>query len=405
MALFVASVKASAWLRRGSSLGYLYGRSAIANKADKTRKLLEFIAKSDPAFAPDLLARTARSTFLLRQKCWQARDYTRMKPLLMPELYAEHVSQIQNMIRDHQVNVILDLFVDAVDLVNMRYPNDANGREFTSLFSASAADYYVDDRMRDSARPEEYLGVFQEFWTFHLVDGKWLLREIEPAAQGDALKTENFFEPFTDHGVNRVYAEAAGREGPVGSQVDARTELKVTRVERLLNYLVQDDKLWDGQAMSELARKEFLQVCLAREQGDPERVPAADLFPGIAADLKEEIRSRKEEGASIEFRNLSVLKVDLVLVRNYSDKAQDEFTARISAHAQQIVCRNGQVASEQPYITRFEQYWTFGRLDDQWKLKEVEPPAKGLERVGQENVDEGVPAAQIEWYCRHPRVA
>ena len=247
MALFVASVKASAWLRRGSSLGYLYGRSAIANKADKTRKLLEFIAKSDPAFAPDLLARTARSTFLLRQKCWQARDYTRMKPLLMPELYAEHVSQIQNMIRDHQVNVILDLFVDAVDLVNMRYPNDANGREFTSLFSASAADYYVDDRMRDSARPEEYLGVFQEFWTFHLVDGKWLLREIEPAAQGDALKTENFFEPFTDHGVNRVYAEAAGREGPVGSQVDARTELKVTRVERLLNYLVQDDKLWDGQ--------------------------------------------------------------------------------------------------------------------------------------------------------------
>ena len=100
-----------------------------------------------------------------------------------------------------------------------------------------------------------------------------------------------------------------------------------------------------------------------------------------------------------------MLKVDLVLVRNYSDKAQDEFTARISAHAQQIVCRNGQVASEQPYITRFEQYWTFGRLDDQWKLKEVEPPAKGLERVGQENVDEGVPAAQIEWYCRHPRVA
>ena len=75
-------------------------------------------------------------------------------------------------------------------------------------------------------------------------------------------------------------------------------------------------------------------------------------------------------------------KVDLVLVRNYSDNAQDEFTARITAHAQQIVRRGGQVASEQPYVTPFEQYWTFGRLDNQWKLKEVEPPAQGREMVG-----------------------
>ena len=179
--------------------------------------------------------------------------------------------------------------------------------------------------------------------------------------------------------------------------------MKATRVERLLNYLVENDKLWDKQAMSERARKVFLEVCLAREQGDPEGVPAADLFPEIAAHLKEELRSRQAQGASIEFRNLCVRKVELVLVRNYSDKAQDEFTARISAHAQQIVRRGGQVASEQPYVTPFEQYWTFGRLDDQWKLKEVEPPAKGLQMVALENVDEGVPAAQLEWYYQHPR--
>ena len=69
----------------------------------------------------------------------------------------------------------------------------------------------------------------------------------------------------------------------------------------------------------------------------------------------------------------------------------------------EVIRRNGQVASEQPYVTPFEQYWTFGRLDGQWKLKEVEPPALGREMVGQENVDEGVSAAQLEWYYRHPR--
>jgi hypothetical protein len=142
-----------------------------------------------------------------------------------------------------------------------------------------------------------------------------------------------------------------------------------------------------------------------REEGDPERIPAVDLFPEIAAHLKEEIRSRDAEGASIEFRNLCIRKVDLVLVRNYSDKTQDEFTARITAHAQQVVRRGGVVASEQPYVTPFEQYWTFGRLDNQWKLKEVEPPAKGQEMAGEENVDEGVSAAQLEWFYQHPRAA
>jgi predicted lipid-binding transport protein (Tim44 family) len=381
----------------------LYSRSAIAKKARKTRKLLEFIAKSDPKFAPDLLAGTARSTFVLLQKCWQARDYGPMKPLLMPDLYAEHLGQIQGMIRDHEINVIEGLLVDGVDLVNVRYPNDPNGREFTALISATAQDYYIDDRTHSFVRGDEEAEPFQEFWTFHLVDGHWLLREIEQTKESDALKTDNFFEPFTDHGVNQVYAETAGREGPVGPSVEAGEELKVTRVERLLNYLVENDKLWDRQAMSERARKVFLEVCLAREEGDPEHVPSADLFPEIAAHLKEEIRSRQAEGASIEFRNLCVRKVDLVLVRNYSDKTQDEFTTRISAHAQQVVRRSGQVVSEQPYVTPFEQYWTFGRLDDQWKLKEVEPPAKGLEMVGQENVDEGVPAAQLEWYYQHPR--
>ena len=147
--------------RRGSDYS-LYSRSAIAKKARKTRKLLEFIAKSDPKFAPDLLAATARSTFLLRQKCWQARDYEPMKPLLMPDLYAEHLGQIQGMIHNHEINMIEGLKVGAVDLVNVRYPNDANACEFTALISATAMDYYVDDRTNERLQKALEMKLFED---------------------------------------------------------------------------------------------------------------------------------------------------------------------------------------------------------------------------------------------------
>jgi hypothetical protein len=65
------------------NLDFSYGRAAIERKADKTRKLLEFIARNDPKFAPDELVKAARSTFVLLQQCWQKRDYDPMKPLMM----------------------------------------------------------------------------------------------------------------------------------------------------------------------------------------------------------------------------------------------------------------------------------------------------------------------------------
>ena len=155
--------------------------------------------------------------------------------------------------------------------------------------------------------------------------------------------------------------------------------------------------------MLERARQVFLKVTLARESGKPEGIPAADLFPAVAANLEEEIKRRKDQGYSMEFRNLCVRKADLVLIRNFRDNTKDEFTVRISAHAQKIVQKNGEVVSEQEYVTPFEEYWTFGRLDGQWKLKGVQPPAVGQAMVGQENVDEDSSRAQLEWYYQHPR--
>jgi hypothetical protein len=93
----------------------------------------------------------------------------------------------------------------------------------------------------------------------------------------------------------------------------------------------------------------------------------------------------------------------LVLVRNFTDNAKDEYTVRISAHAQRIIKRGGVVVRQDEHVTPFAEYWTFGRLDGQWKLKEVLPPSRGQELVCAENLDQDSSEAQLQWYYQHKR--
>jgi predicted lipid-binding transport protein (Tim44 family) len=401
--IFVVSQLAQKKQREDEDLDYLYSRSEIDGKAVKTRKLLEFLSRVDQTMAPDKLEEQARSTFTKLQECWQARDYGPMKPLLMPDLFADHCSELSGLVANHEINRIDDLRVEHVDIVNVRYPDKENDREFTALITASARDYYVDDRTQEFLRGDDQPARFQEFWTFHRQDGAWLLREIDQTRESDALKEENFFEQFTDLGRDQVYGDQAGQAGPAGPWLEKEAETKATRIERLLNFLVQTDKLWDRQAMLERARQVFLHVTLAREQGDPAAVPAAELFPDVTKSLQNELIRLGGQGTRLEFRNLCVRKVEPVLVRNYSDNTEDEFTVRISAHAQKAVRRNGLLLSQDPYVTPWTEYWTFGRLDNEWKLKEVEPPARGEEMIKMENVDEGSSPQQLQWYYQQTR--
>jgi predicted lipid-binding transport protein (Tim44 family) len=203
--------------------------------------------------------------------------------------------------------------------------------------------------------------------------------------------------------VEQVYGAAAGQSGPAGPWLEKSVETKATRIERLLNFLGQTDKLWDRQAMLDRARQVFTKVMSAREAGDPSAIRDDDLFPDVAIDLRTQIARQLEKGLSVEYRNLCIRKVELILVRNLASKAEDEYTVRISAHAQKIIKQRGVVVSQDEYVAPFMEYWTFGRLDNQWKLKEVQPPAKGEAMVGQENIDEGSSAAQLQWYYKHDR--
>jgi predicted lipid-binding transport protein (Tim44 family) len=395
-------------IKRGSrqkseNLDFVYTPREVSPKVVKTEKLLAFLSRQDPSLSPHELRKMVEATFRKLQECWQARAYGPMEPLLMPALFSQHKAQLDGLKRNREINRIENVQVERLDLVNIRYTEKAAQREFTALVTASARDYYVDERTGKFLRGDKSPARFQEFWTFHRWEDRWRLREIEQAGESDLLKEENFVEMLTDQTIQGIYGEADGKTGAAGPWLEKSTEKKATRIERMLNFLSQTDKLWNRQQMLERARQIFLRVHLAEESGDPAQVPVADMFPGPAGTLQERIREHQASGVTVEYRNLCVRKAELILVRNFADPGKDEFTVRISAHAQKIVRKGDRLKSEQPYVTPFEEYWTLGRLDGQWKLKEVMPPARGQKLIAAENVDEDSSPEQLNWYYSHPR--
>lgn len=389
--------------RKSENLDYVYSPEAVVKKSTKTEKLLEFLSKQDPSLSPKELRTLSESTFCKLQECWNKRDYGPMKPLLMHDLFLQHTSQLQGLVRNHEINRIDNLKVERVDLVNVRYTEKPAQREFTTLITASARDYYIDDRNDKFLRGDKSPAQFQEFWTFHRSGNNWLLREIEQAGESDILKDENYAEMLTDETINGIYGETAAKEGAAGPWLEKGTEEKATRIDRLLNFLVQTDKIWDRTQMLESARQVFLKVFLAQESGDTAQVPEIDLFKDVAQSLRTQIGQWRMDGISVEYRNICVRKVEFILVRNFADPAKDEFIVRISAHAQKIMRKGQQVLTEQRDVTPFEEYWTFGRLDNAWKLKEVLPTSRGEKMITEENVDEDSSRGQLQWYYRKTR--
>jgi predicted lipid-binding transport protein (Tim44 family) len=323
--------------RKSQNLDFVYDRKAITPKAAKTEKLISFLSRQDSSVSPEALRKLAEAAFRKLQECWEKREYGPMVPFLMKDLFAQHTAQLQGLARNHEINRIEDLKIKQIDLVHVRYAEKADQREFTALITAMARDYYVDERTGKFLRGDQAPATFQEFWTFHFSDGTWRLREIEQAGESDMMKDENFAEMLTDDTIKGIYAEAAGKDGEAGPWLEKSVGQKATRIDRMLNFLVQTDKLWNRNAMLERTRQVFMALYLARESADSARMPVADLFPEVVESLQKQLSQWRSEGLRVEYRNLCVRKAELILVRNFADPSKDEFTVRISAHAQRIL--------------------------------------------------------------------
>ncbi len=60
--------------------------------------------------------------------------------------------------------------------------------------------------------------------------------------------------------MEQVSGAAAKREGPEGSWLEGAVMTKERRVERMLNFLVKTDRIWDRRKMMLLSRSMFLSL-------------------------------------------------------------------------------------------------------------------------------------------------
>jgi predicted lipid-binding transport protein (Tim44 family)/ribosomal 50S subunit-recycling heat shock protein len=403
--VWIAIVKTgiSRGLKLSENLDYCYSAAQIGKKTEKTAKVLGYLKGLDKMWQPELMLKTARETFLLLQQCWEAREYSAMQPLLLPDLYAQHLSQLESMKRNHEINKLGDLQVNKIEIVHLRHAAKKEQQEFTALIEATVKDYYVNDTTGAFLRGDSAPETFQEFWVFQRSGDRWLLREIEQTRESNALREENFVEELTPMQLGNMYgALGAKAEGEKAPWLEKSVAEKGNKVQRLLNFLSTLDKSWDEDSMKEKARQIFVQVFTAMERQDMASAEPFMLLEAIAK-YSEKINEMKNDKRSVEYRNLCVRKVDIVLVKNRNDNNKDEFTACISAHAQKIETKNGEVTHMEEYVSPFEEYWTFRKQNGEWKLLETQEPFNAKTILEMENVDEESSKEQLQWYYSQER--
>jgi uncharacterized membrane protein YgcG len=258
--LFIFRANAQSNRARDSAvdLDYVHSPRNVAPKTEHTERLLNHLSRMDPSVDPDWLKGIAKSTFLQLQECWQARQFDAMEPLLMPALYHSHVAQLNAMIQQHEIDHIDNLCVDRIDLVNVRFTQRADQREFTALIAATARDYYTDDRTGAVLRGDDIPTRFQEFWIFHFMNGNWLLREIEQSRESDALRDQNVVETMSDAQVEQIAGPAP--KAIHAPWADPDSSARASRLEARLQELAAADPIWDRTVLLSRARDTFLVV-------------------------------------------------------------------------------------------------------------------------------------------------
>jgi len=351
-------------------LDFVHSRSQIVPRSQHTGRLLQHLAESDPSVDPDKLKEIVNCTFLQLEKCWQSRQYEPMEPLLMADLYHSHLHQLAAMIRQHEIDHIDDLKILHIDLVHVRYTRKPEQREFTALITASARDYYTDERTGEFLRGDRYSALFQEFWIFHFFNGRWLLREIEQSRESDVLREDSLVESM-----NRSQIEQLAGPRPItvhAPWADPGVTTRAPRLEAQLNALANSNPIWDRSLLQSRARDLFLAVLLAEETADVTQIDPSDMIPSAYAKVQSTIAARKNAGNSVEFRNLCVRKTEIVLAEPNPAGQGSHCTIRIHAHAQTIVTQKNVIIRRDPYERPFVQYVTLELSKGRWLLRSIE---------------------------------
>jgi predicted lipid-binding transport protein (Tim44 family) len=145
----------------------------------RTRRLLEELARRDPALDPSSLDAFIRGTFLNVQRCWEERDYRPVRDLLVPSLLAEHDKLLQAMRHDGLINHLENLGVRRLEFVHAFSPEATDAQQVTALITFDARVYFVDEKTGEYVHGAMKVLPYQEYWVFCRQGDSWRVRTID----------------------------------------------------------------------------------------------------------------------------------------------------------------------------------------------------------------------------------
>jgi predicted lipid-binding transport protein (Tim44 family) len=170
----------------------------VADKAHKTTRLLEALARQDAAFNVSALCGFVSATFLRVQQCWEARDYAPVRDLLGPSILAKHVGLLSQMRRNGEINRIDELRIRRLEFVHVCRPPEPDRHEVTALITFEAKVYFVNEGSGKLLRGSLKVIPYQEFWVFRRNGHSWRLEAIDRSDESDRLTAANDVSGMTD---------------------------------------------------------------------------------------------------------------------------------------------------------------------------------------------------------------
>ncbi|MDD5208332.1 MAG: TIM44-like domain-containing protein [Elusimicrobiales bacterium] len=401
MAITVLLIKGFLYLSEGGSGGgsavksQLLPNGSVTPRAEATLDILRSLGRREAMFNPDMLEGLVRDIFIRVQTAWQARDYSTLGGVMMPNLHAGHTAKVAAMKERGEINMMDDLKLLHIDFVHVRCPKEAEGRSFTSLITASARDYTISENSASRSGSGVEPSTFQEFWTFYQLKGNWALARIDQIGELDFMHAPNL--PDSPQSA-AAFEQVAGLAGlAAAAAASSRQPLELPPAEAR-NITGAADDHWDRQKMEIAATLAFENVYEAWGKNDGSLLSAEFVSAEALARLKKVIDARRAEGLTFEFDNLFARRAEIVLTSPAAKSRihLDEFTARITATAVRAMLRNGKELHRDAAPAPFTEYWVFGRQKDDWKMRDILPR---MEQEGADTTQDGAPTpVQIEWY-------
>ena len=212
------------WSAQQSS-GVVPGRR-VAERRRRVELAAAEATEEDPAFAPEVVKRSAARLFNEIQSAWDGGDRVRLRRLVAPELLTEWERRLDDFARRGWRNRVQPLGEPAIEYVGLTHRGDRETDRVVVRIEARVRDF-VEDRYGNHMKRAGRLGdtVFtREFWTLRRSPaGNWILASIEQGAEGKhTLADQLVATPWSDEQSMR---DEALVEGAVAQAVPEGTKV------------------------------------------------------------------------------------------------------------------------------------------------------------------------------------